>query len=520
MNKELFFYTLCFGLSSLVLFRQTLMYFQQNRYESYRYLSWLNKFYLQHLFLVPAYLFILRELLDQYLNIDLTYYYLLIGCLVVRILIEFRKKYIKPLVITKRVKRQIFTLSIIYLILWFLGYYFKADIMTLIGLEFISWFLIMIMHFINWPLEKIIERYYLNQAKQILRNHSNLIKIGITGSYGKTSSKHVLNTVLNQGYYCYATPRSINTPMGITTYVRNELKNIHEVFVCEMGADKKGEITALMKFVRPSIGVVTNIGPQHLNTFKNIENIIHEKMQEIELLPKDGLAVINLDNEYIRNYQIKNDVKTVSFSIQDPSATYYAYDLNFDINGVSFKVKLQDQEYLFRTKLLSYHNISNCLVAIAIADYLGLTPKQIQVGLSNLDYVKHRLELKKINNFNIIDNSFNSNPVSAKLALETLKQMPYQRIIMTPGFIDLGKEEAKYNYQFGCLMKESCDFVMLVGKNQTKDIYQGLKDSGFNLDQVLVFDSVKEAFEYLYQHFKAQDTIVLIENDLPDAFNH
>lgn len=93
----------------------------------------------------------------------------------------------------------------------------------------------------------------------------------------------------------------------------NELKNIHEVFVCEMGADKKGEITALMKFVRPSIGVVTNIGPQHLNTFKNIENIIHEKMQEIELLPKDGLAVINLDNEHIRNYQIKNDVKTVSF---------------------------------------------------------------------------------------------------------------------------------------------------------------------------------------------------------------
>ena len=165
------------------------------------------------------------------------------------------------------------------------------------------------------------------------------------------------------------------------------------------------------------------------------------------------------------------------------------------------------------------HNISNILAGIALGRVLSLSWDLLQKAVSNVNYVEHRLQLKKINGFNYIDNAFNSNPEGAKMSLEVLKLMPNHRYIVTPGMIDLGVKQYELNKQFGTQMKDHVDTVVLVGKKQTLPIYEGLKESGFNMEEVVVLDTVKEAFKYI-ETYASKDDIILLENDLPDAFNH
>ncbi len=297
------------------------------------------------------------------------------------------------------------------------------------------------------------------------------------------------------------------------------LKPIHQVFVCEMGADHVGDIEELMDFVHPTIGVVTSIGPQHLNTFGSQDNITKEKMKMIEMLPKDGFGVLNYDNTFIRNYKIQNSVETVTYGVVSKDTDYTVEDVQYSPYGSSFVVCYKDERISMETKLLGQLNILNILSAIAVARHLGVSWEVIQRAVKQMKQVEHRLELKKINGYRFIDDAFNANPTGSAMALEVLSMMPHQRIIVTPGMIDLGEKQSEINEHFGTLMKDKADIVILVGKNQTKPIYEGLKKSGFDMNQVLVVDKVKEAFQYVYTHATAEDTI-LLENDLPDAFNH
>lgn len=516
---ERIFYLLLIMVFILRITRKSLMVFQQNHYRANVYTQWLNKnllslFTVEYLALIIVCIGLYIAGIDNWMIALFIFAY---GFY--KLIKELKHNYIKPLVYTRRVKTQIVFLMMIESLYFVLA--FRADLIigAILLFEIIGWLFVYPMHILDKPIEVLIANNYLNEAKHILRAHHDLKIIGITGSYGKTSTKHVIQSVLEQKYYSYMTPASFNTPMGITKCVRGELKPIHEVFVCEMGASCVGEITELMEFVKPNIGVVTSVGPQHLNTFKSIENITKEKMQAIELLPNDGLGIINIDNEYLKKYKIKNNCKILTVSMKDKQADYYAYDLSYDIKGSSFKVLLHDEEVIFKTRLLGEHNIGNCLIGVAIGDSLGLSVKEIQKGLLNLDYVPHRLELKKFNNFMFIDNAFNSNPVSSKLALKTLKEMPYEHLIITPGFIDLGKDEDRYNYEFGQAIAENADEVYLIGKLQTKHIYNGLRDSNFDMHRVRVYNHFKEAVDDIYKHKDPNQVICLLENDLPDAFS-
>lgn len=518
MNNFLLFATIIF-ISARLIYTTTL-YFQQNRYETKRYLKWLkqnlNKVFdlsfFVNLFIVIIHLFFKRTSFFLFLLIFLFFN-------AFSLFLTFNGKYIKPLVYTRRVKTQIVVLIFIYAFSFYISRLLSFELHYFVVAGILAWIFILLMHVITLPIEKSIAKKYLDDAKNILEKHRDLIKIGITGSYGKTSTKYILENVLKQKFYTFITPRSFNTPMGITRCIREGLKNIHEVFICEMGADKVGDIKELMEFVKPKFGIVTSIGPQHLNTFKNIDNIIKEKMQEIELLPQDGLGIVNIDNEYIRNYKIKNNVRILTVSTTQNEADYYAYDIDFNIDGCSFKVDLDGKSCVFHTKLIGKHNVSNCIIAIALGHFLGLSYEEINSGLESLKFIEHRLELKKINGYSFIDNSFNSNPVSAKMALETLSKMPYKKILITPGFIDLGNKQDYYNYEFGKMMKEYCDEVYLVGRKQTNKIYKGLLESGFIKEKIKIFDGVVEAINYYYQNEKSESSIALLENDLPDAFS-
>lgn len=513
MNDLLMFVVIIF--ISIRLIYTTLLYFQQNRYETKRYVEWLK----QNVNKIFSFNFFISLIVVLFSFLIKNAWYVLIIFSLFSLFVTFNTKYIKPLVYTRRVKTQIVFLTFLYAFSFCVVRYFSFELPYFVLIELFAWLYVLIMHFITLPIEKKIAKKYLNDAENILRKHNDLIVVAVTGSYGKTSTKYVLENILKQRFYTFITPKSFNTPMGITRCIREGLKNIHEVFICEMGADKVGDIKELMEFVKPKFGIVTSIGPQHLNTFKSLDNIIKEKMQEIELLPSDGLGIINIDNEYIKNYKIKNKVKVLTVSTVSKDADYYAYDINFDINGCDFKVDLDGKSYNFHTKLIGKHNVSNCIIAIALGHFLGLSYKEIYDGLNSLNYIEHRLELKKINGYNFIDNSFNSNPVSANLALETLSKMPYKKILITPGFIDLGNKQDFYNFEFGKNMKGYCDEVYLVGKKQTSKIYKGLMDCNFEKDNIKIFDNVLEAITYFYQKEDKNNSIALLENDLPDAFS-
>ena len=501
--------------------KNALHMFQQQRYELRRYSLWFSNknnihFSLILIYPIIAILFslifkhsLVSEIICMILVILYSYYYLKK---------EVQKQYIKPLVLTNRVKRQIVCLFILLLLTFILCLKVSTFALASILAIFIPYLLIYPMALITLPIEELIKKYYENDARKILDSYNNLIKIGITGSFGKTSTKNIINDIINQQFLTLITPASYNTPMGITRSIREHLKPIHEIFVCEMGADKVGDIEYLMNFVKPNMGVVTSIGPQHLNTFKTQENIIIEKMKEVEMLPSDGVAFINLDNEFIANYEIKNTCKVVSIGINNKKADYVAKDIIYSKDGSEFNVSINKKVYKFKTSLLGQHNITNILLGIAIAYELGIKVEDIVKNVSRIRQVEHRLEVKKINGLTFIDDAFNSNPVGSKMALDVLKLMPEKRVIVTPGMIDLGKRQDEINYEFGKYMKGKADLVLLVGEKQTSEIYRGLKDAKFDMDNVLVFKTVKEAFAYIYKNLSSKDSI-LLENDLPDAFN-
>ena len=501
---------------SMTFMKNALHMFQQNRYEPYRYTKWLFNKKNIHFTIAFIYIILAVVLAIIFRRRRIFIYLLNIIFSIIFIYREAKKEYVKDLVYTGRVKRQIVVFIILMFgILWLLSSFISYSFLGIFAI-YLPYLLIYVLYLITEPIENMIKKRYENEARDIL-NKMDLIKVGITGSYGKTSTKNIVTDIIKDNYYTLMTPASYNTPMGITRTIRENLKPIHEVFICEMGADKVGEITYLMDFVKPKYGIVTSIGPQHLNTFHDMDNIIHEKMQMIEKLPSDGTGIINIDNEYIKNYKIQNDCKIIKVGIENDEADITARNISYSKDGSTFTVNLDGIDYEFKTVLLGKHNITNVLFAIALAKCLGVDNETIVKNASNVRQVEHRLELRNIGGFTFIDNAFNSNPVSSKLSLDVLEMMPGKRIIVTPGLIDLGDKEDAYNFEFGRYMVNKADFVILVGHKNTEHVYKGLQEAFFDMNNVLVVSSEKEAFDYIYRNFSTEDTI-LLENDLPDAF--
>lgn len=506
--------------------KHALHMFQQNRYELTRYTTWLKEnlgsIFKENILILVSIVIVFAL---SFVPSMMIHYGISIICFLLfsisMILKEKKANYIKPLVYTGRVKRQIAVTLILVLLIDFIcakyvGRYLPALLMLIH--YYGVWFIIYLMAIITTPIEKSVQNGFILDAKKILKSHQGLKVIGITGSYGKTSTKNVVRAVLSQKYNTLMTPSSFNTPMGITRTIREMLKPIHEVFVCEMGADKVGDITELMDFVHPQVGIVTSIGPQHLQTFHTQENIIREKMQMIEKLPQDGVGILNYDNEFIREYHINNPVKIITYGIHEEHVDYRAINIEYHPTGSTFTVIHEDEQIELSTKLLGELNILNILSAIACARYFGVSWNEIRKGVREMKQVEHRLELKKINGYTFIDDAFNANPSGAHMALSVLSSFPNKRYIVTPGMIDLGERQSEINYTFGKDMIDKVDYVILVGKEQTSPIYQGLVENGFAQDHILVVDHVKEAFTYIYTHASTLDTI-LLENDLPDAFS-
>ena len=380
-------------------------------------------------------------------------------------------------------------------------------------LNILAFSLCIITNIINYPVEHGIRKYYINDAKKILKNMPNLIVIGVTGSYGKTSVKNFLVKTLSAKYEVLTTPKNYNTTMGVVKTIREELKSTHQIFVCEMGATQIGDIKEICDIVNPKFGVITSIGPQHLESFKTIDNIIKTKFELYDSVNKNGgITFLNYDNEYISK---QNKSNTLTYGINNEKLDYNAYNLKSSSQGLSFTINNVN----FQTKLIGRHNIVNITGAIAVANYLGIPLERLVPRVREIKNVEHRLQLISRGNINIIDDAYNSNPISSKSAIDTLSEFEGKKIIVTPGLIELGQDGEKYNFEFGEYMCDVCDYIFLVNSTISKYVLKGINSKKYDKDKIFIVNSPQEAVMQITNLGLNDKVTVLLENDLPDNYN-
>ena len=434
----------------------------------------------------------------------------------------------KPLVVTARIKRLIVTIMILYFIpLCLMSYYivnkefFWQMLFIISFMVYFNVFVVYLANIINFPIERLVYLYYKGKAQRKLKSMNNLKVIGITGSYGKTSSKNILSDILNIKYNALPTPKNLNTFYGLIMTVNNYMDKFNDIFIAEMGAYVKGEIKGLCKLIKPKYGILTRIGTAHLESFGSEENIVDAKFELIESLPSDGFAVLNGDDPKQVNYKLKNNVRTIWIGIENEDVDVRAINIKCSSKGTSFDVifKESDKKYKFETKLLGDHNVYNILAGIACGVQFGIEIEELVAAVKAVRPVEHRLELKKLGNFYQIDDAYNSNPVGAENACKVLGMMPGIKVVVTPGMIELGDKEDEYNKKFGEQIADVADYVVLIGEKKTKPIKDGLIGKGFDKEKIIVFNDVRDAYSFIRTLTGKEDVYALFENDLPDTYN-
>ncbi|GAB1421836.1 hypothetical protein MASR2M15_20270 [Anaerolineales bacterium] len=379
-----------------------------------------------------------------------------------------------------------------------------------------------------------VERYLRQQYRKRAQHTLELIKpkiIGITGSYGKTTTKNFLAHILSSRYRTYATPKSYNTVMGICLAINTDLVDDYsiEYFISEMGAYIPGEIEQICKLTPPDISIMTELGPQHLERFGSLENIAKAKYEIIQALPPSGLAVFNWDNPYLREMYERNYPenriavsKTLLLdALPENPPRFIASNITETLDGIQFTFNdlSTNESCLFETSIVGEHNINNILLAAAVARYEGLSILEIASRVRNLQAPDSRL-VKEITSqgITIINDAYSSNPVGAISALKVLGMHKNgKRLLITPGMIELGDLEDQENFNLGVQATQYATDIILVGKKQTASLKAGIQSTQFDTTHLKVVDSLQEAINDYQQSLSTGDTVLFL-NDLPDTY--
>ncbi len=427
----------------------------------------------------------------------------------------------KPFVVTMRIRRTYIVSGILFtLICAGIGFSSPGDeprlyFMGLFPLLLPLW--VALGGLLTWPIEKLVSEMYFRDAQKKLAARPDLIKIGITGSYGKTSVKFILGTILQEKFNTLITPSSFNTPMGVTRIIREKLQPAHQVFVAEMGARHVGDIKEMCRLVHPHHGVLTSVGPQHLDTFHTIERIKNTKYELMDAIPEGGCCFFPDDGAIcLELYERTQKTKRLC-TIHGENADVWVTDVRVSPEGSSFLLHTKQESIACTTALLGEHNIQNIVLAATVGLHLGMTLRQVARGISHIAPIEHRLQIVTKYPITIIDDAFNANPRGAEAALKVLCGFEGRRIIVTPGMVELGADEGVFNQSFGAMMKGRADIAILVGRKHTAPIVKGLKSVEFPDQNIYVVASLEEARGVLDAICKTGD-VVLFENDLPDNY--
>jgi len=520
LNYYLFASIILAAVSGLFSLTRQLQMLQQNSYFPSRYTGWL-KDNIPSLNIVA--LFIVSVLFNYNFYLIQTIFVSIVTVLNIISAIKLQKKSIKKIVFTGRIKRLfgcatiIFVLLILAFALSQKARIYKSAVALIWILAFASPLLTYICWAVTLPIEKAFSRWYINDAKRILKQHKNLKVIGITGSYGKTTTKFILTRILSEKYNVVCTPHSFNTPMGVVRTIREKLQPQTQIFVCEMGAKNIGDIKEICDIVNPDYALITSVGPQHLETFKSVDNVFKTKFELADaVLAKNGMVLANFDSDGINT---RADSKSIISYGTGSSFTYTAENVISGRNGSEFNITLGEEKLKLTSRLLGMHSIVNITGAIGLAHTLGVSAEDIKYAVASLKPTEHRLEMKSsVKGSVMIDDAYNSNPEGCIEAVKVLGSFEgMQKVIITPGLIELGEKEYECNYNLGLEAAKICDIIIFVGKNRSKPMTDAVNSTNFNTEKLFVASSFNEAME-IYSKFADNNTVVLLENDLPDNY--
>ena len=395
--------------------------------------------------------------------------------------------------------------------------------------------------FFQAPVE-FFKKRIIKKAKRKRDKFKNLLVIGISGSYGKSSVKEFLSTILSEKFNVLKTEKNINAEIGIAQTILNKLNENHQVFVCEIGAYERGKIKQVCGFVKPKIGILTGINSQHLSTFGSLENIIKAKFEIIESLPENGVGILNWDNEYIKfkvqDSKFKVKVKSLKFYSVKDRLNVWARNVKVERGRISFKVFSRDGDFAdFKVNVLGGHNVLNVLGAVAAAKELGMNLNEISNACRKIKIEQGAIKLLKgINGLNIIDSSYSANPEGVIADLDYLNLWqdpegvrryyggPYgaspkgepsasygarKKIVIMRCLIELGKSAKDVHKKIGKKISEVCDLAIITTKDYFKELKDSAIENGMNPESILLIKDAKQIAEKIKQFTNPGDTILL-----------
>ena len=344
---------------------------------------------------------------------------------------------------------------------------------------------------------------FIKKAEQVLAQ-TDTIKIAVVGSYGKTSVKNILATILKEKYEVLATPESYNTPMGVAKTIM-QMQKTPQIFIAEMGARKQGDIAELCKMVKPDYAIFTGVCPQHIATFKNIQSVYAEKSEIIKCGAKTVCGA-NL-KDWLGNEE--------NAFLVDENAVR---DINLQATKTQFVLDLDGEALQVETTLLSYSAVENIQLVATLCKMLGMTVTEIAQGIKKLQPVPHRLQLTQNNGVYILDDGYNANIKGAKEALQTLARFEGRKCVVTPGLVECGVLEEELGLEFGkAIALAGLDKVILVGETLVGAVKNGYVSAGGAQDNLTIVKSLAQAQETLKAWVQTGDCVLFL-NDLPDVY--
>jgi len=375
---------------------------------------------------------------------------------------------------------------------------------------------------LNW-LQIPIEAYIIAKAKRRLRAHK-AIKIGIAGSFGKTTMREILKTVLSEDKHVASPGGSHNTPLAIARFIES-LSGNEEVLVFEFGEYYPGDIKKLCKFVEPDWGVVTGINEAHLERFGTLERATGTIFELVDYLKsksgsfskgsfsREVLVYINSEGT-VRS----RDDKSYIFYGQNGTEVWRVKSASTNIEGTTIHFSHFDKDVETHSRLLGLHNVGPLSAAADIASRLGLTDEQIQKGIEKTKPFDHRMQPRTDGGVIWIDDSYNGNPDGAAAAIEFLKTLKgHRRFYVTPGLVEMGSRKEEIHKEMGRKLAEAgIEKVILIKDSVTPFIEEGLKEADYK-GEVIWYDFGPTAFNALPKMTVSGD-VILIQNDWPDQY--
>jgi len=415
---------------------------------------------------------------------------------------------------------------ILYYLFSFSGYLFYFFLLT--SIIFLPVVFSLLVLFFQIPTE-IFKKNVLKKAENKIKEFSNQggLVVGITGSYGKSSTKEFLAAILSKKFNVLKTEKNINSEIGIAQTILKKLSPGHQIFVVEIGAYEKGKIKEVCRMVKPKIGILTGINEQHLSTFGSQENIIKAKFELIESLPKDGTAILNFDNEYIKAQSLKRKAqgqdakfKTIRCSTLE-KFEIWTENIIIEKEYIRFKVFSKDGDSAdFKMNLLGRQNIENVLLAVACAKTLGMSLKEISMACSKIKSGQGGIKFfKKITcqktgkYFIVLDSSYSANPTGVIADLDYLKIYPEKKIVVMPCLIELNKKAEEIHKKIGRKIAEICDLAIITTNDYFQFIKEGAREGKIKEENILLIKDPEEIVTKI--KFYGANSIVLLEGRIP-----